>query len=369
MSGPYVTIDLEKITHNACSITRLCGAYGIAVTGVTKGTCGLPAVARAMLRGGVTSIGESRLQNIHRLKAGGVHTSYMLLRLPPLSEVDEVVTGVDISLNSELTVITALAEAAQQRRLVHDIIVMVDLGDLREGVWPDDLMPLMREVVGLPGIRVVGLGTNLSCYGGVMPSEDNMRQLVDYAEGIERTCGVHLQYISGGNSSALPLIAAGKMPRRINHMRIGEGILLGRETIQRTAWPGTFQDAFLLHAEVIELKLKPSVPIGETSQDAFGRTPHFVDHGLMDRAILDIGREDVDIAGLTALDARFVILGASSDHLLVDVTAAEGAMQVGDDIVFSLNYSALLATMTSPYVDKRPLSVLPGTTDNVASEA
>lgn len=361
MAGPYVTIDLEKIAHNARTITRLCARHGIAVTGVTKGTCGLPEVARAMLHGGVVSIGESRLQNIHRLRASGITTSYMLLRLPPLSEVDDVVTSVDISLNSEVAVLAALSAAACRRGLVHAVIIMVDLGDLREGVWPDDLLPFVRDMITLPGIRLVGLGTNLSCYGGVVPSEDNMQQLVDYASQLERTFGVHLPYISAGNSSALPLIATGKMPRRVNHMRIGEGILLGRETIHRTAWPDTFQDAFRLYAEVIEWKEKPSVPIGETSEDAFGRQPTFADRGERVRAILDIGREDVDVAGLQPFDARLTILGASSDHLLVDVTAAAGAIQVGDEITFSLNYSALLAVMTSPYVAKRPLHAMTST--------
>jgi len=31
-------------------------------------------------------------------------------------------------------------------------------------------------------------------------------------------------------------------------------------------------------------------------------------------------------------------------------------IHVGDDLVFALNYSALLAAMTSPYVQKRPLT-------------
>jgi predicted amino acid racemase len=245
--------------------------------------------------------------------------------------------------------------------LVHAIIIMVDLGDLREGVWPDDLIPFVRDILPLPGIRIIGLGTNLSCYGGVMPSEDNMQRLVEYATQLERTFGVHLQYVSGGNSSALPLLAAGKMPSRVNHMRIGEGILLGRETIHRTAWPETFQDAFRLYAEVIELKRKPSVPIGERSEDAFGGQRTFADHGQQVRAILDIGREDVDVAGLQPLDPRFAILGASSDHLLVDVTAAAGAIRVGDELAFALNYGALLAGMTSPYVAKHPLHTMPRT--------
>jgi arginase len=355
MAGPYVTIDLEKIEYNARTITNLCAQHGIEVTGVTKVTCGIPQVGKAMLRGGVTSIGESRLENILRQKANGVHAPFMLLRIPPLSAVEEIVTSVDISLNSERSVIVALSESARKRGLIHDIILMVDLGDLREGIWPDDLMPVVREVVELEGVRIVGLGTNLSCYGGVVPTEQNMRQLVEYARQIEGRFNVKLHYISGGNSSSLNLIASGKMPKEVNHVRIGEGILLGRETVHRMAWPDTYQDAFLLRAEVIELKEKPSVPIGEISEDAFGHKPTFEDKGEMFRAILNIGREDVDIDGINPIDSHLSILGASSDHLLLDVTAAKDDIQIGDDLGFTLNYGALLATMTSMYVEKRPL--------------
>ncbi len=355
MSRPYVTIDLEKIEHNARTITRLCGKYGIEVTGVTKVTCGMPQVGKALLRGGVTSIGESRMENILRLKANGVNAPYMLLRIPPLSAVEDIVTSVDISLNSELNVISALSGAAHRRGLVHKIIIMVDLGDLREGVWPDDLLPLVGRVVDLPGIRIVGLGTNLSCYGGVVPSEQNMDRLVEYARKVEGHFGIRLQYVSGGNSSSLNLIASGRMPKGINHVRIGEGILLGRETVSRTAWPGTYQDAFVLNAEVIELKEKPSVPIGETGEDAFGRKPVFEDRGDMFRAILNIGREDVDVEGISPEDSRLSILGASSDHLLVDASGARDEIRLGDDLRFHLSYSALLAAMTSMYVEKQPL--------------
>ncbi len=355
MDEPCLTMDLAKIEHNARIITRLCARYGIAVTGVTKGTCGHPEVARAMLRGGVVAIGESRLENIHRLKSSGIETSYLLLRTPALSQLEDVVIAVDISLNSELAVIAGLAEAARRRDRLHKIIVMVDLGDLREGVWPDDLLAFVAAAVNLTGVRIVGLGVNLGCYGGVTPSVDNMRQLVEYACAIEQRFGLALKYLSGGSSSALLLMAAGKMPERINHLRIGEGILLGRETTCRMPWPDTFQDAFVLHAEIIELKHKPSLPVGVMGEDAFGAKPDFVDQGLMDRAILNIGREDVDVAGIKPVDPRFSIVGASSDHLIVDVTAAEGALRVGDELTFALNYSALLAAMTSRYVEKRSL--------------
>lgn len=355
MTHPYVTIDLDKIEHNARTIVGLCKERRIEVTGVTKGVCGHPGIAKAMLRGGVSSIGESRMENIQRLKAAGIEAPYMLLRIPPLSGVNEVVESVEVSLNSELSVLEGLSEAAGRRGRVHEVIVMVDLGDLREGVWPEDLTPFVRQALRLPGIRIVGLGTNLACFGGVVPSEDNMGQLVEHAIEIEKTFGLTMRWLSGANSSGLALIASGRMPKRINHARIGEAVLLGRETIHRRPWPGTFQDAFVLHAEVLELKKKPSAPIGERSEDAFGRWPAFVERGEIERAMLNVGREDVDVEGLTPLDPGLAILGASSGYLIVDVSHAAGGVRVGSELGFSLNYGALLAAMTSAYVKKCPL--------------
>jgi len=353
VSRPCVWIDLEKIEHNARNIVGLCAEHGIAVTGVTKGVCGHPDVARAMLRGGVTSIGESRMENVARLRSAGIAGPFMLLRVPPLSRVGEVVEAVELSVNSELAVLAALSDAARRTGRLHPVIVMLDLGDLREGVWPSELPAFAREVAKLEGLRLAGLGANLTCYGGVIPTERNMAQLVQLAEQVEAELGTRLAWLSGGNSSALPMIAAGRMPARVNHVRIGEAILLGRETIERSPWPGTCQDAFLLEAEVIERKRKPSLPLGERTRDAFARTPASVDRGVVVRALLDLGREDVDVEGLAPQDSRLRVLGASSDYLILDVTAAGELVQVGDRLLFSLGYGALLAAMDSEYVEKR----------------
>ncbi|MCF7913778.1 MAG: alanine racemase [Spirochaetaceae bacterium] len=374
MAGPNVIVNIDKIEANARSITSMCGDYGIEVTGVTKVTCGMPSVARALLRGGVKGIGESRLENVHRLRANGIVDEMMLLRIPPLSETDEIVRSVDISLNSELSVIRSLSRAAEEHGLVHNVILMIDLGDLREGLWPEDVLPAARETLELPNLKLKGVGTNLTCYGGVIPTEKNMLQLVDWAHRIEDTFGVKLETISGGNSSSLPLLKKGNMPQGVNHLRIGEALMLGRETVHRSAWPGTSQDAFLLEAELIELKKKPSVPIGETGEDAFGKTPTFEDKGKILRGILNIGREDVDVEGLQPVAPQQRILGASSDHLLVDLSpdyekgeqeqsdleqAGPQRLELGDKVAFRMNYSALLAAMTSAYVSKREIGAEP----------
>ncbi len=359
MSHPYVTIDVEKIEHNARTIVELCREHGLAVVGVTKCTCGHPEVDKAMVRGGVAAIGESQLENIRRIKAADIDSPCMMLRLPSPSEADEVVEWADVSLNSELSALMALSRAAQRRGQIHKVVIMVDLGDLREGLWPGELIPVMSEALALPGIRIAGLGANLACFGGVIPSEENMLRLARLAASVEQTFGLRLPWVSGANSSGLDLIAAGRMPPRINQARIGEAILLGRETTHRRPWPGTFPDAFALHAEILELKRKPSAPIGERSEDAFGHLSPFENHGDIERALVNIGREEVSIEGITPHDARLKILGASSSYLVLDMSRAAGVFKVGDELTFSLNYGALLTAMTSEYVKKRPLPKRP----------
>jgi predicted amino acid racemase/arginase family enzyme len=360
MSGPRVTIDLERIETNARLVVETCRKSGIEVFGVTKGTCGMPQVARAMLRGGVIGIGESRFENIRRLQASGIDCPILLLRSPPLSLIEEVITSVDISLNSELAVIQGLSRVGERMSRVHDIILMVDLGDLREGIWPDDLEPMVERVVALPGVRIVGLGTNLTCFGAILPTTEKMEALAAHARDLERSFGLDLRYVSGGNSSSLPLLLAGGMPAGVNNLRIGEAILQGgRDTFHDEPWAALDRDAFLLSAELLEVKTKPSVPIGEIGVDAFGKRPVFVDKGDRLRGILNVGREDIVVDGLVPANAGVIVLGASSDHLVVDVTETNTdtneAPEVGDRLGFHMDYGALLAAMTSEYVEKEPM--------------
>ena len=287
MSGPRVTIDLERIEKNARTVAETCRTSGIEIFGVTKGTCGMPQVARAMLRGGVIGIAESRLENVRRLRTSGIDCPILLLRGPPLSRVDEVITSVDISLNTEYAVIRELSRVAERMSRVHDIILMVDLGDLREGIWPDDLAPMVEKIVDLPGVRVVGLGTNLTCFGAILPTAENMEALVGHARELECRFGLDLRHVSGGNSSSLPLLLSGGMPAGVNNLRIGEAILQGgRDTFHEEPWQALDRDAFLLSAELLEVKTKPSMPIGESGVDAFGKRPVFRDRGDRLRGIL-----------------------------------------------------------------------------------
>ena len=350
MRYPALVMDKSKIRHNTKLLCELASKHGIKIAGVTKVFCALPELAEAMIEGGVYALADSRIENLERLKS--LNVPKHLLRIPMLSQASEVVQYADISLNSEIEVIKALNEAAKAQSKVHQIILMVDLGDLREGVWYENAVSLAGEIMKLQNIKLIGVGTNLTCYGGVIPSNEILSILVEIAEEIEDKYGIKLEIISGGNSSSIHLLQKNQMPARINQIRLGEAIVLGTESAYGKRIDGTYADAFTLVAEIIELKEKPSAPIGEIGLDAFGGKPVFVDKGIIKRAIVAIGRQDVKYDGLTPRDKGIAILGASSDHMILDLTNAENEYKVGDVVEFGVNYGALLGAATSEYVNK-----------------
>lgn len=349
---PRLEIHADRIAENARVVVAACHAHGARVAGVAKVSCAHPAVVRGLIAGGVDELADSRILNLMSLAEQGTGLPHMLLRIPAPSAAADVVRCADVTLNSSLSTLRILSEAAGHAGLRHGVVVMVDVGDLREGVWPDRAVELVTEAARLPHLDLLGLGANLACYGGVIPSVDNMTALVAVRDACRAATGLELGLLSGGNSSSLPLLASGQMPREINHFRIGEAIVLGRNVLDRSPWPGTRQDTVRVVGEIVELERKPSVPIGARAQNAFGEVPVFPDRGTRLRAIVNIGRQDAAIDGLTPADEGVLIVGASSDHLILDVEDARGDVRLGGTVGFWPSYAALLALSTSPYVQK-----------------
>ncbi|QNM95397.1 alanine racemase [Chitinimonas koreensis] len=361
MHGARIDIDLDRIEANTRRLVAACAAAGVAVAGVGKACCGAPAVARAMLRGGVAQLADSRLDNLERLRRGGIRAPLMLLRAPAPDEAERTVRLADLSLNSEPTTIARLAAAARAQGRRHGVVLMVDLGDLREGILPAEALRHAEAVLALDGVELLGLGANLACISGIQPTIDNLAGLADLAAELRRRLGIALPIVSGGNTFSLPLLEAGQLPAGINHLRLGASILLAAPPTPAGLHGALDPHAFTLGAPVIEDKIKPARPYGLAGEDAFGRRPSFdaVEDRPARRLILAIGREDVDPAGLAPCDARLRVVGASSDHLVVDATAAGEDYRLGAHVAFTPDYAALLAAMTSPYVDKRYLRDLP----------
>jgi len=353
MWNPHLEINLSAIETNARKIRMLAQDRQIAVLAVTKGCHVLPPVVTAILRGGITGLADSRFENLVELREQGFTQSLTLLRIPRLSKAGLIPLYANCSVNSELEVIQAISRANSTGSLPHKIILMVDVGDLREGVMPEQALFAAGKIARLPGIVLAGVGTNMGCFGGILPSPDNLGLLAEIAANLQQHLGFPLEVVSGGGTSSLIALEEGWMPAGINQLRIGEGILLGTDTTNNRAIPWLRQDGFRLHAEIIELKEKPSLPMGEFGRDAFGRIPRFVDRGLRQRAILALGRGDVPLEALLPEDPGLTILGGSSDHTIIDVTDCQSIPRIGETVAFRLTYPALLAATGSRYIAKR----------------
>lgn len=344
---PRVEINLAHLQHNVSKVVEKCGSFGIQVAGVIKGATGIPEVARAFDKGGAAFIASSRLEQLEDAINAGIEKPMMLIRIPMLSEVKDVIRLADISLNSEFEVIKALNDEARAQGKLHKVILMADLGDLREGFWDKDEMIKVAEYIEnkMINIQLVGIGTNVGCYGSISPTVEKLEELVELAERIEKRLGRQLEYISGGATSSLMRVWDKNIPKRINMLRVGEGILLARDldVFYGYDMSDLYQDIFRLKAEVIEVKDKPSYPVGTIAIDAFGHTPTYVDRGIRRRALLAMGKVDYgDPAELLPMDKGIEVLGASSDHTIIDVEDAERDYKVGDIMTFDICYATVV---------------------------
>lgn len=345
---PCLTVYTDRLYHNASQIVTRCSAHNIRVCGVIKGTNGLPEAAKAMQRAGVSQIGTSRLEQVARCRAAGVDAPFLLIRVPGLTELPDTVALCEMSLQSDRTVLDALEQECRRQNKTHAVIVMADLGDLREGFWDgDELVAACVHVErDLPHVHLAGIGVNLSCYGSIRPTPEKMGQLTALAQQVEAAIGRPLEIVSGGATSSYTLVHDHTMPAGINHLRIGENILLGYDLqylwgIRDMDYLRT--DAFLLTAEVIEVREKPTYPQGEFCIDAFGHKPVYTDHGIRRRALLALGRADVgELETLIPCQPGITVVGGSSDHCILDVTDCGTPPQVGDTVSFRLRYSHLL---------------------------
>jgi len=352
VSAPRLEVDLDAVTHNTRTLVDRLAPRGIRVTGVTKAALGAPDLAAAMLAGGASGLGDSRIANLARLRAADTGqvppaVPLTLLRAPAPQEAVDVVGLATTSLVTEERTLDALSMAAIARRARHDVVLMVELGDLREGVAAAALVDLARSVGRHAGLRLAGIGTNLACQSGVVPGPRAMGELSDLAAQVETACGHPLTVVSGGNSASLGWALSTDDVGRVDDLRLGESLLLGTDPLTRTPVDGLRTDAFTLVAGVIEVQVKPAQPWGEIGQAAYGVPPARPGRGMVRQALVAVGRQDVDPDGISAPDG-VVVLGASSDHLVLDV--GDLAVAVGDELRFGLGYGALVRAATSPFV-------------------
>jgi predicted amino acid racemase len=347
-------INIDALRHNVQVIDGWMNAHGASWSVVTKMLCGNRDVLRSLEILGVRSVGDSRLQNLATISELLPSAERWYLRLPHKSELDSLLQLADVSLNTELDVIRELDERAGKAGLRHRVVIMIELGDLREGILPGTLVEFYNKVLHLEHLDIIGIGANIGCLSGTVPSEDQLTQLVMYRELLELKFQRKLPVISVGSSVVLPLLLDKRIPRAINHWRIGESLFLGTDILGGGALPGLREDAFTLEAEILEIKKKGLTPFGEVHGSIapfeFSQQEETAPGQRGWRAILSVGQLDTDVNGLSCCDEGIMIAGASSDVTVVNLGDTTGGLQVGDTLRFRPNYGSLVRLMNSPYI-------------------
>lgn len=349
---PQLEIRLSGIAENAQRVDALCKQNGIMLSLVTKLLSGNQEIVEALTGCGIHCICDSRIQNL--ISYQDIPAEKWLTRIPMLSEADDIVRYADASLNSELVSIRALNEAARKQGKVHKVILMYELGDIREGCSVSELEAIIPECLQLRNIELYGIGTNIGCYGEIVPTPENMREFEQVVTHLEAMFNIKFQIVSGGATSSFDMLKKGELPKVINNLRIGEAVFSGYNTNFLEYIPELIHDNFVLKAEIIELKEKPSVPRGQPGRaNAFGEKAKWIDRGMRKKAIIGIGRQDVRTEGLFPFDEQILVLHGSSDHIILDVTDSKQEYHVGDILAFRMNYSSTLTALTSKYVEKK----------------
>jgi len=353
-----VLIHLEKLRHNLAFIRDICRRAGLAPVWITKGCQAHPAILELLAETPREMIGDVSPVNLER-----AHTLFpgrrMMVQLPDRRRVAAMASGADIWLVSDPAHARMIAAAAGNREPRPELLLMVDVGNRREGVPPDRIVATADAIRAVEGVFLVGLGTSVGCYGGYRAGGADMQRLVDIAAKTEGALGCRFEWLSvGSGTMLLETVAQGRMPDRINQLRIGAALLVGEMPPTRNAIPGLFQDAFIFQGEVLETSLKPSLPAGGTGFDAFGKQVVFEDRGLRQFCILNFGLLDVDAYDLGPLTEGLRIVGATSNYTICDATRCTPQPAIGDTLAFRMAYSSMARAMASDDVGK--VVVLPG---------
>lgn len=356
----FITLNTQKLRENYQSLDKLFSDNNIKWSVVSKLLCGNKLYLEELLKLPVLQVCDSRISNLKTIKAIRPDVETVYIKPPARRSIRSIVKYADVSFNTEFETIKCLSEAASAAGKLHKIVIMIELGELREGVMREEFMDFYERVFKLPNIKVAGIGTNLTCMYGVLPNHDKLIQLSLYKQLVEAKFNRKIPYISGGASVTIPLIERGLLPEAINHFRVGETLYLGTNVYHNKPFDNMHNDVFRLFAEIIELNEKPVVPQGEIGYNLNGEKTSF-DESLSgktsQRAIVDVGLLDIEEAHIQPKNPDIEIVGASSDMIVLDLKDNRQRIRVGDLVEFQMDYMGVLRLMNSNYVEKRIESV------------
>lgn len=352
----FIQLYRERLKENYTFLNTIFESRNIKWGIVSKLLCGNEIYLKEIISLGTHEILDSRVSNLRRIKSIDPNIQTVYIKPPAKRSIESIVKYADVSFNTEIYTIQMLSNEAKRQNKTHKVIIMIEMGDLREGVMGEELVEFYGKILKMPNIQITGIGTNLNCLSGVMPTQDKLIQLSLYKQLIEAKFNITIPWVSGGTSVAIPLILKNARPMAINHFRVGEALFFGKDLFTGKTIEGMHDDVFKLFAEIIEITEKPDTPTGELGENVAGNTFSMNDTddfgGTSLRAIIDIGLLDMQPQYLEPDDNDITIIDASSDMLVIDISNSQKNYKIGDLISFKIKYMGALYLLNSDYIEK-----------------
>lgn len=350
-------VDTKIIISNIKKLDKILKSKNIQWSLITKMAMGDKIILEKLLSDNclknLHSIGDARLSNLKTIKRINPNIETIYIKPPALKYAKQVVEYADISLNSSSSTIIELNKAAKSLGKIHKVIVMIELGELREGVLRDKVLSFYEKLFNLEHISIIGLGTNLGCMYGIEPTYDKLIQLSLYKMLLEMKFEKKIPLVSGGSSITLPVLSK-KFPKEINHFRVGETAFHGINLQDGRRFRNLSTDAFDFSGEIIELEKKENVPDGVIGEAGIGHAAEFDENNIKFsyKAIVDFGSIDAEVNDLTISDPTVKFVGTTSDMTVFDLGTNRNTYKVGDLLHFKPNYMATARLMNSKYITK-----------------
>lgn len=348
-------LNPEKLRHNYRLLKSMFDKVDVECAIVTKLLSGNEMFLNEILKLGPSQLCDSRISNLRTIKNMRPDMETIYIKPVPMGSIPDLLDVADISFNSELATLETISRLSLARNKKHKVIIAIELGDRREGIMAEDILDFFAEVFRLEGVEVIGLGANLNCMNGVLPSEDKMEELRQHRDRVERTFQRKIPIISGGSSVTIPLIREGLVPKEINHFRIGETLFFGADLFNDCTLEGFYSDVFEVEAELLELSIKPTTPVGELAKNIHGEIfqAEEKDVGRVRcQGLIDIGSLDIASKYLEPSDPNIQVIGSSSDMTVLEFSQDSHSYAVGSTIRFKPSYMVVLGLMNSQYVTK-----------------
>ena len=353
---PRLIIDPKKVTDNINYVLKHLKEQQT-LTLVTKVVSGQYELVKAVFdeckkqKLNLKAFADSHISNLKKYQ--DIDIEKWLIREPMKNEIKDLIKYVDVTFACEPATIDWINEEAKKSNKVQKVILTYELGDIREGIDEKNLYTLISKVLELENIELYGLAANLADYGGALPTKKNYKEFIDLCNRVEKDFDIELSIKSLPNSSGIKMILNGQTDKEINNVRLGECIWVGTdpsEDYKKCELDNFSQEAFVLKAQIVEVQNKHLYPIGKNLDNV-----SYVSNPIRKKALIAVGKEDVNIDELRPFDTQIKVLGGSSDYTICDITKCTKDYKVGDVIEFKISYFSLLKTMNVEYVYKEIL--------------